>query len=46
MIGGYQDRFGNPFRPVAPDVAGNFTATGRMTYQHCVLEIEGLYHGC
>jgi hypothetical protein len=44
--GGDEDRFGDPLRPVTPDVAGDFAATGGVAYEYGVLEIKRLNHGC
>jgi hypothetical protein len=44
--GGDEDHFGDPLRPVAPDVARDFAATSGVAYEHGVLEIECLDHGC
>ena len=43
--GGEQDRFADPPRPVAPDVAGNFSASGGVAHQRGVREIERLDDG-
>ena len=41
-----EDRFGDPFRSMATDVAGDFTAAGGVADERGVLEIERLDHGC
>ncbi len=44
--GGDEDRFGDPLRPMAPDVAGDFAAAGGVADERGVLEIERLDDGC
>jgi hypothetical protein len=49
MIRGYrgnEDRFRDPFRPVASDVADHFAAASGVADERSLLEIEGLDHGC
>src|SRR5262249_25304365 len=44
--GGDENRFGDPLRSVAADVARHFSASGGMADQRGVLEIERLDDGC
>ena len=43
--GGDEDRFGDPLRPVAADIARDFPASGGVAHQRGVLEIERLDDG-
>jgi hypothetical protein len=41
-----EHRFGDPLRPVAPDVADDLAAAGGVTHEYGILEIERLNHSC